>query len=149
MNSTVLRVLRQTRFQTLAAPRQFSACSPALRQSTRQFSSTMQPMTADDRPNILSDIKRDHAQFFSLHRRFQEEPNLSDHDKQVVIWQVSPTGCTGYLSSSGRTCMCSFCFVRDACIRIVATGTQQLAMHAAPLAAEFTPEHLGLLPNVH
>lgn len=28
----------------------------------------MQPMTADDRPNILADIKRDHAHIFGLHR---------------------------------------------------------------------------------
>lgn len=47
---------------------------------------TMQPQTADDRPNILADIKRDHATFFSLHRRFQEE--LGEHDKQLAIWQV-------------------------------------------------------------
>lgn len=49
-------------------------------------------MTADERPNILADIKRDHAQFFSLHRRFQEELGLSDHDKQVIIWQVGGLG---------------------------------------------------------
>jgi hypothetical protein len=48
----------------------------------------MQPMTADERPNILSDIKRDHAGFFSLHRRFMNEPNLSDEEKQTIIWQV-------------------------------------------------------------
>lgn len=46
----------------------------------------MQPQTADDRPNILADIKHDHASFWSLHRRFQEE--LSEHDKQLTIWQV-------------------------------------------------------------
>ena len=51
----------------------------------------MQPMTADNKPNILEDIKRDHAHFFSLHRRFQEELGLSDHDKQVLIWQASET----------------------------------------------------------
>jgi hypothetical protein len=77
MSLAVLRVLRQTRFNAVAA------------RSFRQFSGTMQPMTADDRPNILSDIKRDHAQFFSLHRRFQDELGLSDHDKQTIIWQVS------------------------------------------------------------
>jgi hypothetical protein len=48
-NLAVIRVLRQTRFNAIAV------------QSFRQFSATMQPMTADDRPNILSDIKRDHA----------------------------------------------------------------------------------------
>jgi hypothetical protein len=48
----------------------------------------MQPMTADERPNILSDIKRDHAGFFSLHRRFKEEPGLSDEERQTLIWQV-------------------------------------------------------------
>lgn len=52
----------------------------------------MQPTTADDRPNILADIKRDHAHFFSLHRRFQEELDLSDHAKQVIIWQVCVSG---------------------------------------------------------
>lgn len=51
-------------------------------------SASMQPMTADDRPNILADIKRDHAQFFGLHRRFKEELGLSHQDQQVLIWQV-------------------------------------------------------------
>lgn len=76
MSLAVIRVLRQTRFNPIAA------------QSFRQFSATMQAMTADDRANILSDIKRDHAQFFSLHRRFKDEVGLSDHDKQTIIWQV-------------------------------------------------------------
>lgn len=34
------------------------------------------------------DIKRDHASFFSLHRRFQEELGLDDQEKQTIIWQA-------------------------------------------------------------
>lgn len=75
MNLAVLRILRQPRVNALAS------------QCIRQFA--MQPMTADERPNILSDIKRDHANFFSLHRRFKDELGITDQEKQVIIWQAS------------------------------------------------------------
>jgi hypothetical protein len=78
MSLAVLRILRQPRVNALAT------------QCIRQIA--MQPMTADERPNILSDIKRDHANFFSLHRRFKEEVGISDQEKQVVIWQASQAG---------------------------------------------------------
>jgi hypothetical protein len=77
MSRMLLRLVKPTRFNQVVA-----------QQSPRGFSASMQPMTADNRPNILSDIKRDHAQFFGLHRRFKEELNLSDHDKQLIIWQA-------------------------------------------------------------
>ncbi len=101
MSFTALRVLRNTRINALAAQvRPCCSVRPVHLLTNSRFASTtsccssstqssMQPMTADDRPNILSDIKRDHAGFFSLHRRFKEEPNLSDDEKQVIIWQVS------------------------------------------------------------
>jgi hypothetical protein len=47
----------------------------------------MQPTTADDQPNILADIKRDHASFFSL-RRQMNEPNVTDEQKQHFVWKV-------------------------------------------------------------
>jgi hypothetical protein len=55
----------------------------------RPFSSNMQPSIADNKPNILADIKRDHAQFFSLYRQFQE--SNADDEKQTIVWQVRRT----------------------------------------------------------
>ncbi|WIA33375.1 hypothetical protein OEZ86_006512 [Tetradesmus obliquus] len=46
----------------------------------------MQPSLADNKPNILADIKRDHAQFFSLHRQYQE--SNADEEKQTLVWQL-------------------------------------------------------------
>jgi hypothetical protein len=47
----------------------------------------MQPSIADNKPNILADIKRDHAQFFSLYRQYKE--SNADEEKQTLVWQVS------------------------------------------------------------
>ncbi|KAF6261271.1 hypothetical protein COO60DRAFT_1699953 [Scenedesmus sp. NREL 46B-D3] len=46
----------------------------------------MQPSIAGGKPNILADIKRDHAQFFSLYRQYKE--TSADEEKQTLVWQL-------------------------------------------------------------
>jgi hypothetical protein len=46
----------------------------------------MQPSITDNKPNILADIKRDHVQFFALHRQYKE--SNADDEKQTLVWQV-------------------------------------------------------------
>jgi hypothetical protein len=80
---TVFSLLRAQLSQTASGKLRTAAPSSSL---LAQFSSSMQPSIADDKPNILADIKRDHAQFFSLHRQYKE--SNADEEKQTLVWQV-------------------------------------------------------------
>jgi hypothetical protein len=90
---TAFSLLRAQLSQT--APGKFRTAAPSS-SLLAQFSSSMQPSIADNKPNILADIKRDHAQFFSLHRQYKE--SNSDEEKQTLVWQVRGSSRPGYSS---------------------------------------------------
>jgi hypothetical protein len=79
----VFSLLRTQFSQTAPGKLRTAAPSSSL---LAQFSSSMQPSIADNKPNILADIKRDHAQFFSLYRQYKE--SNADDEKQTLVWQV-------------------------------------------------------------
>eukprot|EP00879_Flechtneria_rotunda_P002297 GHRR01002490.1.p1 GENE.GHRR01002490.1~~GHRR01002490.1.p1 ORF type:complete len:242 (+),score=72.81 GHRR01002490.1:133-858(+) len=59
--------------------------SPIVRfQTDRDY---MEPTIADGRANVIEDIKRDHATFFSLHRQIKE-PGTNEEQKQQLVWQL-------------------------------------------------------------
>jgi hypothetical protein len=86
--STLRTALARSHSRTPVLASHLARAAATAATGTPSSAAAMQPATADDRPNIIADLKRDHASFFALHRRYSSELGLDQNDKQVIIWQA-------------------------------------------------------------